>query len=738
MQLHAHRLPTALLIALLCGASIGGTMGLATAQAAEGDVPDSFHVREPMADDRWTYNIGMRMSDGNGNEVTENVVATYWYGDVVPWQDAEGVQHAALAVHEHMAASTGDDQWTDRAVYYVDAVTGESLGGLHNATMSWGTRISIGLLGEVIPASSGTVSAEAKIVDHQGLTPMCALRSPLQAAAPVPLAGGIEIPGTCFAAEGEFGIETSQRFHVQGVERVEGVQALRLASQSDDARADIWLHPDVPVPARIEVSATFDLQVLTETFPDLTLDLEWRLVGFEAGMEPIEVALDLGEDRSVHAIELAPREVWGPNDDGMDIPYRLSEAFLGAVADPTYPDLRDFMRDHPDAAVVSADYFFEDNDDGSRDHIWRYIVRAEDGVHETTSRRTVHEAGTPQATLTSLAGPVERHRNTGGVFLPLAAMFMALPHQLPEDMPTVLSSGQRYTDLHQHAANAYRWDAYCVFGCETTLRVGHTERIHEDGGLTGEGASYSGTDDMLHLDETGHVLARWTWIERGEALGLFSDPPENTVQEPALRVQSVASAAAWQAPPAEAVAGAGAFGLLIGALYWLWPSIKAIPFFGLFSRIQKDDLLDHPVRSQLMHAVETHPGAHYQHLVKEVGKGRGVVEHHLRKLESGGLIQRKRTDGYTCYFAKGRVDNRVMDALPAMKSPTAAKLVESVLARPGVTAKELAATLGISPSTASHHIGRLRQAGLLDKTDGRNAALVPTALAQQALALRLT
>lgn len=133
---------------------------------------------------------------------------------------------------------------------------------------------------------------------------------------------------------------------------------------------------------------------------------------------------------------------------------------------------------------------------------------------------------------------------------------------------------------------------------------------------------------------------------------------------------------------------------------------------GLFTRLKEDRLLDHPVRSQVMQAIEAEPGIHYQALVRAVEKGNGVLEHHLRMLRSAGLVKERAASGYTCYFP-ARTDRRVMDAHAVLKSDVARRVLDICLQRPGNAVGEVAKAVGVTPKAVSYHLDRFERVGLV-------------------------
>jgi DNA-binding transcriptional ArsR family regulator len=194
----------------------------------------------------------------------------------------------------------------------------------------------------------------------------------------------------------------------------------------------------------------------------------------------------------------------------------------------------------------------------------------------------------------------------------------------------------------------------------------------------------------------------------------------------------------WTFPKPETTAAVSFGAALVGLVaYVLWPALKSVPglgAMGLFSRIGPDEVLDHPLRAQIVSLVESEPGLHFQELARRLETGRGTLEHHLRKLVDANLVVPQSSRGFTCYFPKGKVDRHLMAAAPVLKSTGARQVLQAINSGPNRAAQDIAETTGFTPSTVNYHLKRLVGAGLvLSQRVGRFTLLAPTTLGQQAL-----
>src|SRR5205814_1837843 len=104
------------------------------------------------------------------------------------------------------------------------------------------------------------------------------------------------------------------------------------------------------------------------------------------------------------------------------------------------------------------------------------------------------------------------------------------------------------------------------------------------------------------------------------------------------------------------------------ALYWIWPKAKLLAALGLFSRLERGELLNHPARARLAQLVEANPGIHFHDLARQAGLANGSAVHHLRKLTDAGHVSLRRSGRYTCYFPGDRVEPTQAAAAPILKS----------------------------------------------------------------------
>lgn len=183
------------------------------------------------------------------------------------------------------------------------------------------------------------------------------------------------------------------------------------------------------------------------------------------------------------------------------------------------------------------------------------------------------------------------------------------------------------------------------------------------------------------------------------------------------------------APVAVAAVGLTAAAFALRFLLGLLPA-------GLFSRIDRGQLLDNPVRARVHDAVANEPGVTLSEVQQRAGIAWGTTVHHLRRLESHGLVVSVSQRAHRRYFLANTPAAAQRAALAAILHPTARRIATLVAAQPGIDQTGLCQTLGLNGPAASKHLAQFRSHGLVTSLrDGRRTRHAPTAGLHAALQL---
>jgi DNA-binding MarR family transcriptional regulator len=144
----------------------------------------------------------------------------------------------------------------------------------------------------------------------------------------------------------------------------------------------------------------------------------------------------------------------------------------------------------------------------------------------------------------------------------------------------------------------------------------------------------------------------------------------------------------------------------------------------LYTRIQKEDVLDQFVRGQIYGYIKTNPGAHYNQILRQVGVKNGTLSYHLGVLEKTQLIQSRREGlKYRAFYPTGMTFPKEQRF---RLTELQIRIIAHIKGEPGLTQKEIARLLGQKPQTINYNIKVLAQAGLIHVTKkGRKTRCYP-------------
>jgi DNA-binding transcriptional ArsR family regulator len=485
--------------------------------------------------------------------------------------------------------------------------------------------------------------------------------------------------------------------------------------QAPTKGGDFWFRPDLPYPVRMEFDGYRG----------------FNLTSLVLGKTPIRLAAETG---SAPALQMAAFDSDGPDESGIPPqPFPLSKAFATARDDPSNSTLRNYLANHPKAVMVWARHASFPADPNTMPQ--QATERWSFGFSDGGPMQVVGIEWTSQQ-----YGPVRMPDKTSYVSpdYPVDGMIPIPPSELPAKLPTVASMWAQWATFApaDMAPKANDW-GFMLAGepqlSKPVLQVwaGYFQYVSNSSSLDPldyRGAWRELTTTWTVTGQVEHVLD--TTQTSNTRIG--PSPPGGTgVQAgsqpngavPPAPLQPLSSAPQWLAPSLAQSATVGAGAAVVGLLYWLWPGLKP-GLVGLFSRVHRSDLLDNPLRAELVERIGAQPGIHQQELVRAVGRGNGSVEHHLEKLVEAGLVARVPGQGYTCYFPPGKMDHKLMAAAPLLKSPVARAILKAAANEPGVSSSVLAQRLSVSAPTVHYHVSRLAEAGLVAGTREGNRLLL--------------
>lgn len=137
--------------------------------------------------------------------------------------------------------------------------------------------------------------------------------------------------------------------------------------------------------------------------------------------------------------------------------------------------------------------------------------------------------------------------------------------------------------------------------------------------------------------------------------------------------------------------------------------------------IARKEPLAHPTRRGILDALRARPGRSTRELADALDADKKTVLHHANVLVALGCIDMRSEGGRRWFFPR---EGAAAPKRVAASGETAAKLLAHTLERPGSTATEIGAALGISVTATRWQVVRLVARGLLVEA-GAGYAVTP-------------
>ena len=130
----------------------------------------------------------------------------------------------------------------------------------------------------------------------------------------------------------------------------------------------------------------------------------------------------------------------------------------------------------------------------------------------------------------------------------------------------------------------------------------------------------------------------------------------------------------------------------------------------MYSRVKKENVLDHFVRGQIYGYVMSHPGEHYNGIKQALKVNNGTLSHHLKTLEMQGYLKSHRDGTYKRFYPTGTKTPRNKGI---QLSDLQIGIVDAIRQVPGITQKEIAKREGITQQSVSYNLRILIRFGVL-------------------------
>ncbi|MEW6069677.1 MAG: winged helix-turn-helix transcriptional regulator, partial [Candidatus Thermoplasmatota archaeon] len=129
----------------------------------------------------------------------------------------------------------------------------------------------------------------------------------------------------------------------------------------------------------------------------------------------------------------------------------------------------------------------------------------------------------------------------------------------------------------------------------------------------------------------------------------------------------------------------------------------------LFMKVRKEELLDNFLRGQIYGYIKANPGAHYTLIKSELDIKNGTLAYHLNLLERQELIKSKMDATRRRFYPAEMKTNEEITYL----NKTQEAIINAIREKPGVSQKEIAKVIGVSPQVVNYYIQQLEEGGVI-------------------------
>lgn len=146
-------------------------------------------------------------------------------------------------------------------------------------------------------------------------------------------------------------------------------------------------------------------------------------------------------------------------------------------------------------------------------------------------------------------------------------------------------------------------------------------------------------------------------------------------------------------------------------------------FEGPNDHVENSEITRADTKTIILTHIGKYPGIRYRELLRATGLTNGTLEYHLKMLEKSNSITVERCDGRRARYFLICIPADETQILGYIRNDVARQIVFYVLGHDLCTFKEILGHTKKAPSTASWHLKRLTEAGLIMITYGQEYQL---------------
>lgn len=266
-----------------------------------------------------------------------------------------------------------------------------------------------------------------------------------------------------------------------------------------------------------------------------------------------------------------------------------------------------------------------------------------------------------------------------------------------------------------------------IYASAPTFHSDSVEFFNADGALRVGAVDYRASDDDVIA--AGDVILTPAPVEAGQELSTDGAPiyasSFATRVSGDIRSIDLEGTIAFLDSPVEQAGFAALVAGVVALVAYGWQHL-AFAAAALYTRLNKPDILENDVRSNIFDIIRLNPGISAREVHRRSSQSWGTVVYHLRQLERHHLVV-SRTLGRTRNYYENHGKYRGMEVqLACLQSDRARTLARAIALQPGITQEALATASGFPQPTTSYYVRKLKQAGLVEEQrNGRYVKYVP-------------
>lgn len=148
-----------------------------------------------------------------------------------------------------------------------------------------------------------------------------------------------------------------------------------------------------------------------------------------------------------------------------------------------------------------------------------------------------------------------------------------------------------------------------------------------------------------------------------------------------------------------------------------------------------EDVLDLDSRKEIFEHVRDNPGVHFSEMKRDLDMETGLLQYHLRELESYDVLESESHQDRRRLFVADELDDEERTILSSLRYETTRHILLYLLREGPGRNRDVAEAVGVSPATVSWHCSQLVEDGVVETVEDGRTTLYDVAEADTTMRL---